>query len=137
MGFDLGGGGGSGKKQKARVQPSMNVTPLVDVVLVLLIIFMVITPMMVRQFWTHVPKEEKPSDSAEAEKDKADAPVPVVLSVAADGTVRINKDVVKRAELPTKLERIFAARADRVVFFDADDQMSYGQAVEVLDLARS
>jgi biopolymer transport protein TolR len=130
MGFDVGAGGG-----KHKVRPSMNVTPLVDVVLVLLIIFMVITPMMVKQFRLHVPKkDEKAAQQPERDPDPGD--VSVVLSVRRDGSVWINRDQVRRDELADKLARIFAARTDKVVFFDADDSVPYGQAMAVLDLAR-
>ena len=118
-----------------RVKPHMNVTPLVDVVLVLLIIFMVITPMMVKQFWLHVPKQEKKTSVVEpAEPDPDD--VPIVLSVRQDNTIWINKDQVQLAELETKLQRIFAARSEAIVFFDAEDGVPYGDAMRVLDTAR-
>lgn len=122
-----------GRGSKHAVRPSMNVTPLVDVVLVLLIIFMVIAPMMVKQFWLHVPKKETAAAPEEASND---GPVPVVLTVRADKTVWINKDRVEFAELGDKLNRIFAARIDRLVFFDADDAVAYGDAMRVLDAAR-
>src|SRR5262245_29707515 len=122
--------------RKVRVRPTINMAPLVDVVLVLLIIFMVITPMMVKQFWTHVPKKEEPTKAAAAAEPSPDEPVPVVLSARADGTLWINKDRVSLAELPARLERIFAARADHLLFFDADDALAYGAAMEVLDAAR-
>jgi biopolymer transport protein ExbD len=126
MGFDVGGSGG-----KHKVRPSMNVTPLVDVVLVLLIIFMVITPMMVKQFRLHVPKkDDKAAKEPETEPDPSD--VSIVLSVRRDGSVWVNRDPVRRDELADKLARIFAARADKVVFFDADDSVPYGQAMAVL-----
>ena len=123
----------TGGRRRGGVKPYMNVTPLVDVVLVLLIIFMVIAPMMVKQFWLHVPKKETAAVAAEP---PADAPVSIVVSVRADRTVWINADPVPLAELGTRLERIFAARTDRLVFFDADDRLPYGDAVEVLDTAR-
>ncbi|MCB9562615.1 MAG: biopolymer transporter ExbD [Kofleriaceae bacterium] len=124
--------GGKGRK----VRPSMNVTPLVDVVLVLLIIFMVIAPMMVKQFWLHVPKKE-----TAAKPDQPDEPddpdrVPIVVTVHGDGTIWINKDQVTLDELPTKLERIFAARDERIMFFDAEDDVPYGEAMKALDAAR-
>lgn len=122
-----------GRGSKHAVRPSMNVTPLVDVVLVLLIIFMVIAPMMVKQFWLHVPKKETAAAPEEASND---GPVPVVLTVRADKTVWINKDRVEFAELGDKLNRIFAARTDRLVYFDADDAVAYGDAMRVLDAAR-
>ena len=129
MAFEIGG-------SKAKVLPTINMAPLVDVVLVLLIIFMVITPMMVKQFWAHVPKKEEPSKAASPAEPSPDDPVPVVLSARADGTVWINKDRVTLAELPARLERIFAARTDHLIFFDADDTLAYGSVMEVLDAAR-
>ena len=121
---------------EVRVRPTINMAPLVDVVLVLLIIFMVITPMMVKQFWAHVPKKEDPAKAAAPAEPSADEPVPVVLSARADGTIWINKDRVSIADLPGRLERIFAARSDHLIFFDADDGLAYGAAMDVLDAAR-
>lgn len=132
MAVELSAGGG----KKPRVRPSMNVTPLVDVVLVLLIIFMVITPMMVKQFWLHVPKKE----TTAAQPDEApDDPsnVPIVLTVRTDGSIWINKDPVVLAELPEKLQRIFAVREIALLFFDAEDGVPYGDAMHVLDTARA
>ncbi|HUQ01622.1 MAG TPA: biopolymer transporter ExbD [Kofleriaceae bacterium] len=120
--------------KKKRVTPHMNVTPLVDVVLVLLIIFMVITPMMVKQFWLHVPTAEKKAAALPAEPDPED--VPIVVTVRQGGTIWINKDQVALAELPSRLERIFAARSEAIVFFDAEDGVPYGDAMRVLDTAR-
>lgn len=118
---------------KGAVRPTVNVTPLVDVVLVLLVIFMVITPMMVKQFWLHVPKREAPT-VAPASAD--DGPVQLLLTVDAAGKIRINRDVVPLAELGPRLQRIFAARKDRVLFFDADQNASFDTAVAVMDAAR-
>ena len=129
MGVSLEVGGG-----KRRVKPHMNVTPLVDVVLVLLIIFMVIAPMMMKQFWLHVPKKDKMADATPAEPDPED--IPIVLSVREGGSVWINKDQVTLAELPDRLARIFAARDEQLLFFDADSTVPYGDAIEVLDTAR-
>jgi biopolymer transport protein TolR len=120
--------------KKRRVTPHMNVTPLVDVVLVLLIIFMVITPMMVKQFWLHVPKADKKAAVEPVEPDPED--VPIVVTVRHGGSIWINKDQVALAELPSRLERIFAARSEAIVFFDAEDGVPYGDAMRVLDTAR-
>jgi biopolymer transport protein ExbD len=125
--------GGKGKK-KGRSKPDMNVTPLVDVVLVLLIIFMVITPLLAKQFWVHVPSE--PDAEATPPPRAPDDDGPVVVTVDADGAIRINRDVVPLAELPTRLRRVLAARGDRTVFFDAQSDAPYGRAVEALDAAR-
>lgn len=120
--------------KQRRVRPSMNVTPLVDVVLVLLIIFMVITPMMVKQFWLHVPKADKKASAEPVEPDPDD--VPVVVTVRQDASIWINKDRVALAELAPRLQRIFAARSEAIVFFDAEDGVRYGEAMRVLDTAR-
>jgi len=122
-----------GGKAKS-VSPQMNVTPLVDVVLVLLIIFMVVTPLLTKTFWVHTPKQEK----KEVEKQELDQDPnpPLVMRVAADRTVTVNGVAVPFEDLVLRLKRMFAAREDHVLFFDADDDAPYGLAMEVLDRAR-
>jgi len=112
----------------------MNVTPLVDVVLVLLIIFMVITPLLTKQFWVHTPKQEK--EEVTREQVEQDPDPPLVLRVGAARTVTVNGTDVPANELPERLRRMFAARDDHVLFFDAADDASYGFAVEIMDKAR-
>jgi biopolymer transport protein ExbD len=112
----------------------MNVTPLVDVVLVLLIIFMVITPLLTKTFWVHTPKQEK----QEVEQPPpADPNPPLVLHVGAGRAIEVNGTTIDFAELPARLKRMFAARDDHVLFFDAADDAEYGFTVEVMDQARS
>lgn len=128
MAFDLGQKGG----KLGRPRPNMNVTPLVDVVLVLLIIFMVVTPLMAKQFWIHLPnKVEK-----EPAHDVPDKDQPIVVSVTRSGEIRINRDVVPKAEFSARLRRVLAAREQRTVFFDAEDDAEFGTAMEALDIAR-
>ena len=115
-----------------RVRPSMNVTPLVDVVLVLLIIFMVITPLLTKQFYVHLPKQEKTDDSPTDPNAK-----PLVLSVDEKGLITLNGNLVSEPDLSEKLKRVFAARNDHVLFFDAADKAPYGKSVKVLDTARA
>jgi len=115
------------------VNPEMNVTPLVDVVLVLLIIFMVITPLLSKHFWIHTPKQEK----EEVEHDQpADPDPPLVLRIGADKAISVNGATVAYDELAGRLKRMFAARDDHIIFFDAADDVGYGYAVEVMDQAR-
>jgi biopolymer transport protein TolR len=119
--------------KKARVQPEMNVTPLVDVVLVLLIIFMVLAPVMAKSFWVRLP----PKDDKEEQLDRTNDPdKPLVLSVAADGATAINKIAVDRAELTDKLARMFNARPDNALYLDAADDAEYGIVLGAVDLAR-
>jgi biopolymer transport protein ExbD/biopolymer transport protein TolR len=124
-------GAGDGKV----VAPQMNVTPLVDVVLVLLIIFMVITPLLTKTFWIHTPRQEKQEVKRE---DVADDPTPpLVLRVGAGRSVEVNGTTVTFEEVADRLRRMFAARDDHVLFFDAADDADYGFAVEVMDQARA
>ena len=128
MAMNMGTGSGKG------VAPAMNVTPLVDVVLVLLIIFMVITPLLTKRFWVHTPKQEK--EEVSRQELDSDPDPPLVLHVAADGKITVNGTAVVFDELAERLKRFFAAREDHILFFDADADAEYGYAVEVMDRAR-
>ncbi len=131
MGMDLGPKKG-GKKGRAR--PAMNVTPLVDVVLVLLIIFMVITPLLAKQFWVNIPNKPDPN---EPPADVQDKDRPIVVTVTKAGDFKINRDVIPKDQFAAKLKRVLAAKQQRTVFFDAEDDAQYGYAVEAMDLARA
>jgi biopolymer transport protein ExbD/biopolymer transport protein TolR len=128
MGMDL----GKSSNKPGRATPAMNVTPLVDVVLVLLIIFMVVTPLMAKQFWIHLPnkpeKEEQPTPDDKNEN--------VVVTVTKSGDILINRDVVPEAEFSNRLHRVLAFKGQRTIFFDADEEAEFGKAVKTMDLAR-
>ena len=128
MAMQVGSGGGKS------VAPQMNVTPLVDVVLVLLIIFMVITPLLSKQFWVHTPKQEK--EEVTRQELQQDPDPPLVMRVARDRSITVNGAAVGLEELAERLRRMFAARDDHVLFFDAEDDAPYGYTVEVMDRAR-
>ncbi|MBK7860888.1 MAG: biopolymer transporter ExbD [Archangiaceae bacterium] len=128
MGIDVGSSGG----RKQRIKPAMNVTPLVDVVLVLLIIFMVVTPMLSKQLWLHVP----PKPDEHQQPPPPDAAPPIVLKLEKGGVTKVNGEVIAPEELPARLTRMLNARADKVVFFDADADVPYGAAVDVMDRVR-
>jgi biopolymer transport protein TolR len=125
MGFSI----GASAKGKNRAVPAMNVTPLVDVVLVLLIIFMVVTPLLSKQFWLQLPKQEQTNTPPSENKS-------VVLSVKKDGKIEINGAEIAKNELRDKVGRFMAARPDKVVYFDAADDAPYAATVEAMDLAR-
>lgn len=124
---------GAGPKSKT-VTPNINVTPLVDVVLVLLIIFLVVTPLMTKSFWVHLPKQEK--EDVTPEQLEQDRTPPLVLRIADNNVIQVNGVDIGFDELPERLKRMFAARDDHILFFDADDGAEYGFAVAVLDQAR-
>jgi len=128
MAMNLGGGATKG------IAPQMNVTPLVDVVLVLLIIFMVITPLLTKKFWLHTPKQDK--EEVEREQLAQDPEPPLVIRVESDRRIVVNGADIPFDELAPRLRRMFAAREDHILFFDAADDAEYGYAVEVMDRAR-
>ena len=130
MAFELEQKGG----KLGRPKPNMNVTPLVDVVLVLLIIFLVVTPLLSKNFWVHLPKQEK--EEIPPEELNKDPDPPLVLRVGPNRTIQVNGVDLAFDELSDRLKRMFAARDDHVLFFDAADDADYGFAVEVLDQAR-
>ncbi len=123
MGMSTGGGDG--------VRSDINVTPLVDVVLVLLIIFMVITPLMEKEMAVRVPETEE----AEVVDD---VPVKqVVVTAMADGRIYVNKELVPYERLGEKLERLMRAHPDKIAFVNAEDDLPYEQMIHLIDLARS
>jgi len=123
-------GAGPGKS----VTPAMNVTPLVDVVLVLLIIFLVVTPLMAKTFWVHLPKQEK--EEVTQQQLEQDPNPPLVMKVLANDIIQVNGVEIGYDELAERLARMFAARDDHILFFDAEDGVEYGFAISVLDQAR-
>ena len=122
---------GPSQGKAGRATPSMNVTPLVDVVLVLLIIFMVITPLLAKQFWLNLPNKVE-----EQQPDTPDDTKPIVVSVTKQGDIKINQDVVPRDQFSAKLRRVLAGSGQRTIFFNADDDAEFGKTVEAMDLAR-
>lgn len=122
------------QKGRPRATPVVNVTPLVDIALVVLIILMLVTPMMTKSFWLNLPKK------TEDEKPKAPdsgSKAPLVMTVDKDGVIRINKTVLKKSEIKARLPRMLAAKEQKVLYFDAHDTIPYGKAVEAMDLSRA
>ncbi len=126
---------GSGEGKKGQARPEMNVTPLVDVLVVLLVIFMVIMPLVPAHFWVHVP--DKPEEMEEPPPPDPDQQQPIVISVNPEGEFQINREIVPDEEFSEKLKRVLIARGERKVFFDAADNAPYSRAVRALDLART
>ena len=122
-----------GKPFKSKVTPDMNVTPLVDVVLVLLIIFMVLAPVMTEAFNVRLP----PKDVKDEQLDESNDPdKPLVLSVLEDGSIEVNSVALEREECSERLERMFNARPDNVIYLDGADEAPYGSVLSAIDLAR-
>jgi len=106
----------------------INVTPLVDVVLVLLIIFMVTAPMLQMGIDVNLPRVKSKSVDVSEEK--------IILTINNTREIFINKSKVPLTDLNAKLERIFAHRIEREVFLRADRDVPYGFVVEVMSRVR-
>ncbi len=109
----------------------INVTPLIDVVLVLLIIFMVLTPLAEKQMFMRVP-EYDPNQVVPPEMVPPDQ---TVLTVKADGRVLLNRTDHSIEDAMKYLHDAYAGRLSKVLFFNAEDNVKYDQAVHVIDLA--
>jgi len=121
IGVSLGGG-------KSGSIAEMNVVPLIDILLVLLIIFMVIAPQ--KQFGLSV---DLPQKSAEGPPE----PLVVVVQVLGDGTLRINQEPVQWPDLQGRLEEIFKMRASRVAFVQGDSVLEFGAVARAIDVMRA
>jgi biopolymer transport protein TolR len=117
---------------EGRPNSDINVTPLVDVVLVLLIIFMVVTPLLEKDIQVRVPDENK-EEVTEPPTDQ------LVVSLDDKGTLKINSEAIEDSAYIERMKRVLAAKApeDRLVFFIPDEKANYGRVIYALDGARS
>jgi len=117
---------------QGRPNSDINVTPLVDVVLVLLIIFMVVTPLLDKMLRVRVP------DAEQTEEYEQPAATQIVVSVSKEGHLLMNNEEVDDVDYVQRLRRVLAARVpgDRLVFFAAEDDALYQRLVVALDGAR-
>jgi biopolymer transport protein ExbD len=111
------------------LQSEINVTPLVDVVLVLLVILMVVTPVLKQE----LPIELPLADNGRETNDLAQ----LTLTLAADGGLLLNGQPVLREALIAQLQALYADRADKTIFLEADRNLAYGQVVDVMDDCRA
>ncbi len=123
MAIALGGGRG--------LQSDINMTPLIDVLLVLLIIFMVLTPLVPKGLEALVP-QPNPNKSAQP----PDSSRTIVIQVQPHKVLKINQEQVTEQTLGPRLEEIFKTRAERVAFVKADDNLEFRDVARVIDIAK-
>jgi biopolymer transport protein ExbD len=116
----------------AGMSSEINVTPMIDVLLVLLIIFMVIVPSVPKGEFAAIPK---PAQSAKPDGDA----VVLELQKVAGGSIafRINRQGVAREDLAARLAAIYVARGDRVLFVKGDDGLSFSEIAQVIDIGHA
>ena len=118
--------GGSGKGPKADI----NMTPMIDVLLVLIIIFMVITPLTPKGLEALVPQPPPPN-----QKQTEDNTRTVVIVINRDKTMMINQEQTDESKLGSRLEEIFKTRAERVVFVKGDNDLEFREVAKAIDIA--
>jgi biopolymer transport protein TolR len=128
------GGRGAGRRRRGAARPmsEINVTPFVDVMLVLLIIFMVAAPLLTTGVPVNLPETNAAALPTEQEE-------PLMLTIDADGIVYLQKEAQEVATLPDKLAAVRAARGQDggKIYFRADSSLSYGFVQQVLAMVRN
>lgn len=125
MGLILGSGGKGGRRGRRALNAEINVTPFVDVMLVLLIVFMVTAPLLIRGEEVNLPKTTSAPLKAEAND------TPLTLWVREDGKVFIQQTEIDPANLAAQLSAIVGEGYDKQVYLYADQDVPYGRVMEV------
>ena len=120
------------RNEGAKVNSDINVTPMVDVMLVLLIIFMVVTPMLQHGVTVNMAQVNNPEQMPDADKEDA-----LLVAVMRDGKVFFGTDPIAVADLTQKIKDRLANRTDKLVFIKADARAKFGSVVEVVDNVRA
>jgi biopolymer transport protein TolR len=126
MAFNIDTGGG-GDRRIGTSLAEINIIPLVDVILVLLLIFMLTAPMMYRGIDVNLPKAAARPTAVEER---------LILTVTKDRTLYLNDKPVSLSTLETQLRDVFKGRTDRTLYLKADAGLSYGTVVETMDRVR-
>lgn len=121
------------KSRRRRILPraDINVTPFIDILLVLLVIFMTISPTTPTGLNTLVPQQPPPGPR------KPQVELTVVLSMDRNGVIRINQEEVERPVLIDRLKNIFKARSERTLFVQADDELLFNDVAQLIDAAKA
>ncbi|HXQ28594.1 MAG TPA: biopolymer transporter ExbD [Gemmatimonadales bacterium] len=119
---------------RAAVKAEINVTPLIDVMLVLLIIFMIVTPIIAAGFQATLPRAENP-------ENRPEGPDEIRLGIDRDGKFYLDigdgPRLISDADLPGRLEALYATRTkDKILFLKADQNLDFGRVQDAIEVAR-
>jgi biopolymer transport protein ExbD/biopolymer transport protein TolR len=120
------------KPQVGATMSTPNVIPMADIMLVLLIIFMVVTPMLHKGQNVDMTRVENATDFAKAEQDDA-----VIVAVTRDGHIYLAQNQISREQLTDKVRDLISSRIDKTVFVRSDARAKYGDVVAVVDEVRA
>ena len=120
------------RDEGSKVNSNINVTPMVDVMLVLLIIFMVITPMLQKGVSVDLAKTNNPTQMPDADKEDA-----LVVAIMRDGKIFFGNDQTAPDQLTQKVKDRLANRVDKRIFIRADARAKFGSVVSVVDNVRA
>jgi biopolymer transport protein TolR len=120
------------RNEGGKINSNINVTPMVDVMLVLLIIFMVITPMLQQKVAVDMAKVENPTPMPDADKEDA-----IVVAVTRDGGVFLGQDHVATSELGAKVRDKLADKPGKTIYIRADSRAQYRAVEDAIDAVRT
>ena len=123
MAMDVGGA-------RKGVRADINVTPLIDVVLVLLIIFMVLVPSMLKELTANIPRKDETNTPPDPSAS------PIVVEYTAKGELSLNQEPVAPEALGEKVAEKIKYKSQKVVFFKIEDDAPYGDAIRFMDIVR-
>jgi len=114
------------------VMSSPNVIPMADIMLVLLIIFMVVTPMLQKGISVDMARVANPTDMPNADKDDA-----IIVAISKDGSIFLGNQKITTDQLSSQVRDLVASRLDKTVFVKSDSRAKYGVVVSVVDEVRA